>query len=120
MQVKITEPVILQNDFALIPLTHGMVAIVDPCMVEQLAKHKWKAVRSSHCWYAVRDIIIDGIEDRLRMHRVICNCPADMIVHHINRRSLDNRQSNLRIMAQLDHQNLHNFLGHYHNVQIPL
>jgi hypothetical protein len=120
MLVKITEPIQLADNFALIPLTHGKVAIVDPAMLEELSKHKWKAVRSSHCWYAVRDIIVDGIEDRVRMHRVIMCCPPDMIVHHINRRSLDNRKSNLKVMAQGDHQNLHNFIGHGRNAQIPL
>lgn len=33
----------------------------------------------------------------LRLHRVITNCPPNLVVDHINHNTLDNRKSNLRI-----------------------
>lgn len=34
------------------------------------------------------------------LHRLIMNCPQDMVVDHINHNPLDNRKSNLRICTQ--------------------
>ena len=36
----------------------------------------------------------------LRLHRVITNCPENMVVDHINHDTLDNRKCNLRICSQ--------------------
>ena len=107
MLYKITRPVTIAQNFALIPLTHGRVAIIDPDMLEFLSQWTWKAVRSSHCWYAVRDYVEDGIYHRVRMHRVIAKTPYGQITHHKNHRSLDNRIRNLENLLQTDHQALH-------------
>lgn len=41
-----------------------------------------------------------------RMHRLIMDCPEDMVIDHINHNPLDNRKSNLRICTQ--HENMMN------------
>jgi len=115
MQVKCKQPTVIDQNFAIIPLSHGMTTIIDPDDFEEIAKHKWKVVRSSHCFYAVRDVAVDGVIHRIRMHRVIAKTPDDQICHHKNRQSLDNRKINLRNMFQPDHQALHDFLGHGRN-----
>jgi hypothetical protein len=39
-----------------------------------------------------------------RLHRIIMNCPKDMVVDHINGDTLDNRKENLRICTKLQNQ----------------
>ena len=34
---------------------------------------------------------------RILLHRILTNCPKNMIIDHINRNKLDNRMMNLRI-----------------------
>jgi hypothetical protein len=52
----------------------------------------------------------------LLLHRVITNCPPDMVVDHRNGRTLDNRRSNLRVCSRAENsrnraRNRNNKLG---------
>lgn len=86
-----------------IPLTQGFEAIVDEKWFEILSKYKWHAVKSKgrdrHV-YAVREAAADEVKNHgrvVRMHRFILSAPIGKIVDHINRNTLDNRESNLRV-----------------------
>lgn len=76
-----------------IPLTRGMVAIVDDDDFERINKHKWYACKKgkqSIRWYARRN------SRAVYMHNEIMTPPHGMEIDHINGNTLDNRKSNLR------------------------
>lgn len=76
-----------------IPLTRGMVAIVDDDWYEMLSLVKWAASKRG---YARRSSTYNGNNYCEPMHRVILDAPRSIAVDHINNNRLDNRRSNLR------------------------
>ena len=85
-----------------ITLTHGKHALVDAADFDRLNKHKWCALHSSpgdsSGWYAVRR----AGGRTIFMHREILHAPDGMVVDHIQRNGLDNRQCNLRVCTPLE------------------
>jgi hypothetical protein len=89
-----------------IPLTRGMVALVDDEDYELVSQYKWAAATSYGITYA-RSHTYDGYRrSTVPMHRVIMNPAPDMHIDHINHNGLDNRRENLRICT--NSQNGHN------------
>ena len=87
-----------------IPLTKGQVALVDDEDYESISCFTWQARFSGDRPYAQRNLR-PGSRARkgmkISMHRqILCLTPDDKrIVDHINRNSVDNRRSNLRIVT---------------------
>jgi hypothetical protein len=93
-----------------IPLTKGMVALVDDEDYYDLSKYRWYANKTGwNTYYAFRNTPRQsGKQHLIRMHRVILNPPSDMEVDHINGNGLDNRKENLRIVTRRQNsQNRH-------------
>ena len=58
-----------------------------------------------YCWHIYGGYVTAfdmEAEKTLKLHRLITNCPNDMVVDHINHNPLDNRKENLRICTQSD------------------
>jgi len=102
---------------AIIPLTHGKFAIVDPDLHRYLNQFYWRAVKSKHCWYAVRRQQIGKRTITIKMHREIAKTPEDMHCHHRHGNSLDNRRAELQNMYPLEHKIHHQIYRHNHQRQ---
>jgi len=91
-----------------IPLTRGLVAIVDDADFDLVSRYKWYAspTNKGRSFYACRVATAGGRKKTVRMHRVISGITDEACVDHINRNTLDNRRVNLR--AATVTQNNHN------------
>jgi hypothetical protein len=84
-----------------IPLSQGMVALVDDEDFEFLNQFKWCTSKPRQTFYAVRAFRRNGIKSTIRMHRVIMGIPDDVQVDHRDGDGLNNQKCNLR---QTDNQ----------------
>lgn len=93
-----------------IPLSRGLVAVVDDGDYESLSAHKWSAVPHGYCFYAMRS---EGVRPHRRtvyMHRAILGAPRGVQVDHVDGDGLDNRRGNLRAATQ-SQNNLNRRIG---------
>jgi hypothetical protein len=58
--------------------------------------YTWHYYQGNGYPYIVNTVVDNGIRKRIYLHRVVNNCPDDLVVDHINHDTLDNRKSNLR------------------------
>lgn len=94
---------------ATIPLSQGLVAIVDAHDYGWLSQWKWTATKTSpqnRTFYAIRHVYHDNGYDRIYMHRQVMAAEDGEEVDHKNNDGLDNRRSNLRKASRSD--NVHN------------
>jgi hypothetical protein len=84
-----------------IPLTKGLVTIVDDEDFQMLNAYKWYSVGHPKKEYAATyGGKGKGQPQHIRMHRMLLNAPDDSEVDHINGNRLDNRKSNLRLATR--------------------
>jgi len=99
----------LNTPFAIIPLGQNRETIVSPKWFKNLNQYRWTAKKSGFRFYACRAQRINGKLVFVRMHRVVARTPPDMVCHHINGDSLDNREENLLNMTLYDHTKMHSY-----------
>ena len=84
-----------------IPLSQGMVTLVDDADYEELSQHKWCAVAGGFTFYARRYVgRIPGKRKTIIMHREILKPRLGYVTDHINGNGLDNQRINLREVTQ--------------------
>ncbi len=87
------------EDMKEIPLTRGMVALVDDEDYEEMQLYRWHAIRSRHTWYAatsIRNEVTGKYADVRMHHMVIPQLPPGRTIDHVNGNGLDNQKRNLR------------------------
>lgn len=86
----------------------GKLLIVDDDMFDYMSKTSWHIDKNGYAVAYQKGSYtkINGIVKviRLKAHRVITNCPANMVVDHINGNKLDCRKENLRICTMAQNQ----------------
>lgn len=88
--------------YAAIPLTRGLVALVDQDMYDEVSQWRWYAGGEHQGGYALREVYLETTKKGRKrkvilMHTLILKAPGGMVVDHINGNTLDNRRENLRL-----------------------
>lgn len=107
-----------------IPLSQGLIALVDAADANMIGQWKWYALKTLRHqaiphFYAVRNSPRgEGKRHLISIHRTILDAPKGLDVDHINGDTLDNRRANLRLatrsqnVANRHHfANKHGYLG---------
>lgn len=81
-------------------MAHGKQVLVDDQDYDSLVCHGWHASKSAYNWYAVRFVKTNGHQEKIYMHRLIMNAPADKVTHHRDGNSLNNQRSNLVVVSK--------------------
>lgn len=90
----------------LIPLTHGMFAMVDDADFELAMRFKWRACKEEKTFYAVRNIKRDGKWQKQFLHALLMNTPTGQDTHHKNENGLDDQRENLSTVTRQKHKQL--------------
>ncbi|WP_341520726.1 HNH endonuclease [Pseudomonas sp. G.S.17] len=92
----------------------GREVRVDQQDAPLLDSASWVVRKGGGTFYVLRSIYADGIYQGYEsLHRSLTNCPAGMVVDHINGDGLDNRRANLRVCTNAE--NLRNRKMHLNN-----
>ena len=76
-----------------IKLKHGKYALVDDEDFEYLNQYRWHISAAKYVATHIKD-------KKVYMHRLIMKTPKGLDTDHINRSTLDNRKSNLRVATR--------------------
>jgi hypothetical protein len=84
-----------------IPLSRGMVAIIDDEDYDRIARFKWYAInkgvnRMTPQWYAMRDVVSGGKHKHISMHHEIVQAKQGEMFDHKDRNGLNNQRDNIR------------------------
>lgn len=95
-KIKLKRHTFVRNGVGIVPLTKGMEAVIDIDMVDHIGSYNWYEQHG----YASRT----SFGKRVAMHQQVMEyagtyVPKGMPIDHVNRRPLDNRLANLRVVT---------------------
>lgn len=81
---------------------HGIFKVkIDHEDKERINKYKWVvSIHRGGVFYIVARN--KGFSRNIQLHRLITNCPSNLVVDHINHDTLDNRKENLKVCTQAE------------------
>lgn len=82
---------------ATLPLTKGMVSIIDATDIPLVSQRMWHASKSANAFYARG--VAHNVRGSIQLHRFLLNPLPHLQVDHINGDTLDNRRCNLRVVS---------------------
>lgn len=88
-----------------IELTKGMTAIIDAEDLPLVSNYCWHVSHGGSGLYYVESSA-KGSRKKVKLHRLVTNCPDGMEVDHRDRNPLNNRKNNLRVVTHK--QNMEN------------
>jgi hypothetical protein len=93
-----------------IPLSRGLVGIVDADDFERVNRFKWHALKRPRGgrFHVMRSVNSGGIRKTIYLHRWLIGAGVGDEVDHSNNNGLDNRRSNIRLCKRAE--NARNFL----------
>lgn len=81
-----------------VPLTRGLVAIIDAADWERVSRYRWHAMPQDKRLFRAAANVANVVGRRkVLLHRFILSAPRDLEVDHVNGDPLDNRRCNLRL-----------------------
>lgn len=86
-----------------IPLSRGLIAIVDECDYALVKNRTWCALKGGrNNFYAATTETIDGKSKMVLMHRLLTGAVKGQVVDHQDGDTLNNRRSNIRLTTQAE------------------
>ena len=92
-----------------INLSNGFSCKVSISDAQAVSDYNWFAKKSFSKVYACTWTRENGKRKLLFMHRFIAKTPINLLCHHDNTDSLDNRRTNLKNITEYDHIKLHSW-----------
>lgn len=97
--------IIIQKDFAIIKIKNNKLGdlecLIDIEDIEKVKNYFWNIRQDKRHPKCTLYVESRKIKKRVHLHRLIMDCPDNMVVDHINGNGLDNRKTNLKICSQL-------------------